>query len=391
MAKTAAVALLSIIVLVGISINDSFSAKDDLPNGQPFNQLDERLTEIEESQTNVDSFFDVFYENYSVDSFFDIFVDLQTNVDSFFDVFFDVETPRDNCGEGEERVYNPDLKQWECGPENQVDSFFDVFYDITVTSDRHTQEISDINQRLIPLDQRCERPLVMVGIDSQGNIICEEIGLPPGPFCGDGIVNEPSEQCDDGNNIDGDGCSAICEIEDLPPPPSPSGLVINEIDYDQPGEDIVEFIEIYNPSLEPVFLGGHSLSLINGRGCDTYLIVDLGPGVEVEPFGYLVIGQEIVLDSIPPGTPFLPLPGPSSNVQNGPDLVRLYFLDSLLDEVQYEGEEPLCGFSEGLPSNPALEFDRDLSIGRIPNGEDTDNNSVDFSTIVPSPGIRNTS
>jgi cysteine-rich repeat protein len=32
-------------------------------------------------------------------------------------------------------------------------------------------------------------------------------------YCGDGILQEPPEQCDDGNNVDGDGCSAICETE----------------------------------------------------------------------------------------------------------------------------------------------------------------------------------
>jgi len=33
------------------------------------------------------------------------------------------------------------------------------------------------------------------------------------PFCGDGVVNQPSEQCDDGNNTPGDGCDAFCVIE----------------------------------------------------------------------------------------------------------------------------------------------------------------------------------
>jgi len=40
------------------------------------------------------------------------------------------------------------------------------------------------------------------------------------PFCGDGDVNQETEQCDDGNTADGDGCSAICEIET---PPSDCG------------------------------------------------------------------------------------------------------------------------------------------------------------------------
>ncbi|HOF44601.1 MAG TPA: myxococcus cysteine-rich repeat containing protein [Candidatus Pacearchaeota archaeon] len=31
--------------------------------------------------------------------------------------------------------------------------------------------------------------------------------------CGNGILEEPYEECDDGNNIDGDGCSATCKLE----------------------------------------------------------------------------------------------------------------------------------------------------------------------------------
>lgn len=31
--------------------------------------------------------------------------------------------------------------------------------------------------------------------------------------CGDGIVNQAYETCDDGNNIDGDGCNANCAVE----------------------------------------------------------------------------------------------------------------------------------------------------------------------------------
>ena len=48
-------------------------------------------------------------------------------------------------------------------------------------------------------------------IDGDGcSSICEiEI---PVPYCGDGNL-DLGEQCDDGNNIDGDGCSSICEIE----------------------------------------------------------------------------------------------------------------------------------------------------------------------------------
>ncbi|MBI5041354.1 MAG: DUF4215 domain-containing protein [Gammaproteobacteria bacterium] len=33
--------------------------------------------------------------------------------------------------------------------------------------------------------------------------------------CGDGVLVVPDEQCDDGNNIDGDGCSATCTLEPM--------------------------------------------------------------------------------------------------------------------------------------------------------------------------------
>ena len=32
------------------------------------------------------------------------------------------------------------------------------------------------------------------------------------PVCGNGII-ESGEQCDDGNLVDGDGCSSTCQIE----------------------------------------------------------------------------------------------------------------------------------------------------------------------------------
>jgi cysteine-rich repeat protein len=42
----------------------------------------------------------------------------------------------------------------------------------------------------------------------------------PEPFCGDGNI-DAGEQCDDGNNVDGDGCSSTCQTETTPPPPAP--------------------------------------------------------------------------------------------------------------------------------------------------------------------------
>ena len=42
---------------------------------------------------------------------------------------------------------------------------------------------------------------------------------PRAPVCGDGSL-DAGEQCDDGNTLDGDGCSSTCRIEARPQPPA---------------------------------------------------------------------------------------------------------------------------------------------------------------------------
>ena len=65
-------------------------------------------------------------------------------------------------------------------------------------------------------------------VDENGNLVdqAEEVGeVPPfdeeppvgeepEPFCGDGLIDE-GEQCDDGNDEAGDGCSDECQLEEL--------------------------------------------------------------------------------------------------------------------------------------------------------------------------------
>ena len=42
------------------------------------------------------------------------------------------------------------------------------------------------------------------------------------PSCGDGVL-DPGEECDDGNNDDGDGCAADCTVE-VPGTPATTGI-----------------------------------------------------------------------------------------------------------------------------------------------------------------------
>jgi len=51
--------------------------------------------------------------------------------------------------------------------------------------------------------------------DQDGTVDCDDVDCAAvcvAPVCGDALV-APTEECDDGNLIDGDGCSAICEVE----------------------------------------------------------------------------------------------------------------------------------------------------------------------------------
>ena len=41
----------------------------------------------------------------------------------------------------------------------------------------------------------------------------QDCGTTAAPGCGDGVINQASEQCDDGNSVPGDGCSGVCKTE----------------------------------------------------------------------------------------------------------------------------------------------------------------------------------
>ena len=60
------------------------------------------------------------------------------------------------------------------------------------------------------VSEDCDPPDDAACVDEcQPNCTC------PGaePRCGDGTINQPSEQCDDGNTQNGDCCSASCQFE----------------------------------------------------------------------------------------------------------------------------------------------------------------------------------
>ena len=67
-----------------------------------------------------------------------------------------------------------------------------------------------------------------------------------------------------------------------------STLVVNEIDYDQPGTDTAEFVELRNVAATAVDLDAYTLQLVNGSTGATYLTFDL-PAVALAPGEHYVV------------------------------------------------------------------------------------------------------
>ncbi len=175
-----------------------------------------------------------------------------------------------------------------------------------------------------------------------------------------------------------------------------NGLVINEVNYDMGGTEDQEFVEIVNAGNAPVALSGWRLELVNGRDGAVYAAYDLdgGGAAELAPGAYLLVADQSVV--APAGVPVVRLPSASNNnhnIENGdPDGMRLINganPDAPVDGVSYGG--PLAGTGEGASSAPDdPNDDAGTTIGRCPNGSDTNDNAADFVIGEATPGAANT-
>lgn len=174
-------------------------------------------------------------------------------------------------------------------------------------------------------------------------------------------------------------------------------VLINEIDYDEPGADMGEFVEIFNAGSQAVTFDGVSLELVNGGSVPpaSYGSIDL-TGQTLPAGHYLVVGDASVV-----------VPAPSLKVtlgvtiQNGPpDGVALYDSHShtLIDSLPYEGAVDgavIDGHTFNLGHGTATTAaDRDpapnISVIRLPNGAHSGNDAIDWTTTtLVTPGAKN--
>ena len=121
-------------------------------------------------------------------------------------------------------------------------------------------------------------------------------------------------------------------------------LVINEVDYDMPGTDTAEFVEIKNLSTSAINLGGYALTFRNGNA---------GGNAEYRNFPLNAVdlagGDRYVLCANAATTPNCDqdVTPETDLIQNGaPDALALVQGATIIDTVSYEGETP--GYTEGL-------------------------------------------
>lgn len=210
---------------------------------------------------------------------------------------------------------------------------------------------------------------------------------------GPGEVDAAPDAVDAGQDAEIAPPDAAPVPPDAAPPDCPARLIVNEIDYDEPSPEDTEYIEILNAGCEPADLRDWAVRLINGDGqreSDFYYdVIQLQRAGDVlDPGGRLLIADQRVPNV--PGVQRVALADePPSVIQNGRrDGVEVLFrMRDVVDAVIYEGTLAGEGEGDGAPGDPQDGLVQ--SIGRCPDGVDTNDNGADFRVMVSTPGLAN--
>uniref|UniRef100_A0A7C6EIP7 T9SS type A sorting domain-containing protein n=1 Tax=candidate division WOR-3 bacterium TaxID=2052148 RepID=A0A7C6EIP7_UNCW3 len=154
-------------------------------------------------------------------------------------------------------------------------------------------------------------------------------------------------------------------------------IYINEVYYDPPGTDSGSYIELFgSPNLS---LNGFRLVGVNGNGGAPYATIDL-TGYSIPQDGFFVVAQNSWV-------PNADLVDPNADLQNGPDNLELRFNNIIIDALGYGVLDGWVFTGEWLPAPDVVSGH---CLGRYPDGDDTDNNLVDFNDYdTLTPGLPN--
>lgn len=213
---------------------------------------------------------------------------------------------------------------------------------------------------------------------------------------GDGCVEfDLVEDCANGGFICDDSGAVQCTTA-----PMTGQVVINEIfynpagaDFDATNDESSSFIELAGP---PGFdVSGYEVRLVNGSNGMPYQTITIPQGSVIDGYGFVLITTDKPDSFLTFGTfgnfvlPEISTSGNTDGIQNGPDNVELYDdSGTKLDALGYGDFDTMAGdvfTGEGMPAGNA----NGRSLGRLPGAADTDNNSVDFLSLFPTPGLPN--
>jgi hypothetical protein len=178
-----------------------------------------------------------------------------------------------------------------------------------------------------------------------------------------------------------------------------ANVLINEVDADTPGTDVLEFVELFGPANEP--LDGLVLVFYNGNGDVSYNAFDLDT-FATDANGFFLVGNAGVLPA--PSIVFA-----ANGLQNGADAVALYFGDAsnfpngtpvtttnLIDAIVYDTSDAddlglLVLLNAGQPQvNEAGAGDKDNhSNQRCPDGGGGARVTTSYIQDIPTPGSFN--
>ncbi len=154
-------------------------------------------------------------------------------------------------------------------------------------------------------------------------------------------------------------------------------VVLNEILYDTQGSDEGCFIELFGPG--GTNLDGFSIVGVNGNNGNDYVTIDLS-GYSSPGDGFFVVAQDITV-------PNYDMVTSDANLQNSPDNVALRFNTITIDALGYGEIDGWVFTGEWFPAPDVAD---DHSLGRCPDGFDSDNNYSDFNDYAePTPGQPN--
>lgn len=203
------------------------------------------------------------------------------------------------------------------------------------------------------------------------------------------------------NDEDGWGnTSALSNGFNVVEVPQYGNLVINEVDSDTPGTDVLEFVEIYDGGIGNSELSGLVLVFYNGNDDKSYAAYDLD-GYSTDANGYFVLGNIAVAN--------FDMVLPNGALQNGQDAVALYIGDAasfpnttpvttsnLLDALVYDTDDAddpgllvLLNSSQPQINENGRSNAANHSMQRLPNGSGGQRNTISYNMALPTPGAMN--